>query len=105
RLGEPQGLFAVRIRRYRLVLHPRPAWNDSLHGRTDATLPAHGKVDVVTQPVELSVIGGFGLYAVLVGAEECTAENSFGPTSDPVTVADVGGRPVAFLPRHGRDHR
>ena len=59
----------------------------------------------MTQPVELAVIGGSGLYALLEGAEERTVDTPYGPTSDPVTVADVGGRPVAFLPRHGRDHR
>jgi 5'-methylthioadenosine phosphorylase len=29
----------------------------------------------------------------------------YGEPSDPVTIAEVGGRRVAFLPRHGRDHR
>jgi 5'-methylthioadenosine phosphorylase len=29
----------------------------------------------------------------------------YGDPSDPITVADVDGRRVAFLPRHGHDHR
>ena len=51
------------------------------------------------------MIGGSGLYALLDDAEEHTVETPYGPPSDPITVASVGGRSVAFLPRHGRDHR
>ncbi len=54
---------------------------------------------------DLAVIGGSGLYALLEGAEEVSVETPYGPPSDPVTVAAVGDRTVAFLPRHGRDHR
>jgi 5'-methylthioadenosine phosphorylase len=51
------------------------------------------------------VIGGSGLYALLDDAEEHALDTPFGEPSDPVTVASVAGRRVAFLPRHGRDHR
>jgi 5'-methylthioadenosine phosphorylase len=51
------------------------------------------------------VIGGSGLYALLDGATEHIVDTPYGAPSDPVTVAQVGGRAVAFLPRHGRDHR
>lgn len=54
---------------------------------------------------ELAVIGGSGLYALLNGATEHLVDTPYGAPSDPITVADVGGRRVAFLPRHGRDHR
>ena len=54
---------------------------------------------------EIAVIGGSGLYALLDGATEHEVSTPYGPPSDAVTIADVGGRPVAFLPRHGRDHR
>ncbi|MFF0721781.1 S-methyl-5'-thioadenosine phosphorylase [Micromonospora sp. NPDC003816] len=54
---------------------------------------------------DLAVIGGSGLYALLDGATEHTVQTPYGPPSDAVTIADVGGRSVAFLPRHGRDHR
>lgn len=56
-------------------------------------------------PAPLGVIGGSGLYDFLGDAREVDVETPFGPPSEPVTVGDVGGRPVAFLPRHGRDHR
>jgi 5'-methylthioadenosine phosphorylase len=54
---------------------------------------------------EIGVIGGSGLYALLDGARECEVSTPYGAPSDPITVAEVGGRQVAFLPRHGRDHR
>src|SRR6266542_4417051 len=54
---------------------------------------------------EIGIIGGSGLYALLDGATEHEVSTPYGPPSDPVTVAEVGGRRVAFLPRHGRDHR
>lgn len=54
---------------------------------------------------ELAVIGGSGLYALLDGATEHVLETPYGAPSDPVTIGEVAGRRVAFLPRHGRDHR
>ncbi|MFB6396215.1 S-methyl-5'-thioadenosine phosphorylase [Polymorphospora lycopeni] len=54
---------------------------------------------------QIAVIGGSGLYALLDGATEHIVETPYGAPSDPITIAEVGGRPVAFLPRHGRDHR
>jgi 5'-methylthioadenosine phosphorylase len=54
---------------------------------------------------EIGVIGGSGLYALLDGAREYEVSTPYGAPSDPITVAEVGGRRVAFLPRHGRDHR
>jgi 5'-methylthioadenosine phosphorylase len=54
---------------------------------------------------DIGVIGGSGLYALLEGATERVVSTPYGAPSDPITVAEVGGRRVAFLPRHGRDHR
>jgi 5'-methylthioadenosine phosphorylase len=54
---------------------------------------------------EIGVIGGSGLYALLDDAEEHVLSTPYGDPSDPITVARVGDRRVAFLPRHGRDHR
>ena len=53
---------------------------------------------------DLGVIGGSGLYALLEG-EQVEVETPFGSPSDPLTIASVGDRRVAFVPRHGRDHR
>jgi len=53
----------------------------------------------------LGVIGGSGLYALLDGAREVEVTTPYGPPSDPIVLGEVGGRTVAFVPRHGRDHR
>jgi 5'-methylthioadenosine phosphorylase len=59
----------------------------------------------VTSLADVAVIGGSGLYALLEGAEEHQVDTPYGAPSDSLTVATVGGRRVAFLPRHGKDHR
>ncbi|HET9516478.1 MAG TPA: S-methyl-5'-thioadenosine phosphorylase [Actinoplanes sp.] len=61
-------------------------------------------IDVDTT-AEIGVIGGSGLYALLDGATEHEVSTPYGAPSDRITIAEVGGRRVAFLPRHGRDHR
>ncbi len=54
---------------------------------------------------EVGVIGGSGLYAFFDEAEQVEIETPWGPPSDPLAVGSVAGRRVAFVPRHGRDHR
>ncbi|MDQ1710713.1 MAG: 5-methylthioadenosine phosphorylase [Frankiaceae bacterium] len=57
---------------------------------------------------DIGVFGGSGFYALLDdadGAEEVAVPTPFGEPSAPAVVGLVGGRRVAFLPRHGRDHR
>src|ERR1019366_287807 len=53
----------------------------------------------------IAVVGGSGFYEFLEDAEEVKLDTPFGPPSDPITVGEMAGRRVAFLPRHGRDHR
>ncbi|HUZ51231.1 MAG TPA: S-methyl-5'-thioadenosine phosphorylase [Streptosporangiaceae bacterium] len=53
----------------------------------------------------VGVIGGSGFYEFLDDAREISVETPFGPPSDALTIGTVAGRSVAFLPRHGRDHR
>lgn len=57
-----------------------------------------------TTPPAVGVIGGSGLYSLLDAAEEVEVDTPYGEPSDRVTVGDLGGRRVAFLPRHGRRH-
>lgn len=54
---------------------------------------------------DVGVIGGTGFYAFLDDTTEVRVDTPYGAPSDPVTVGTVDGRPVAFVPRHGRDHR
>lgn len=61
---------------------------------------------MVEQVADVGVIGGSGLYALLSDATEYAVDTPYGEPSDPIVVGEVaGGRRVAFLPRHGRDHR
>jgi len=52
---------------------------------------------------EVSIIGGTGLEELLEGVERITVGTPYGfPPS--ISIGEVGGRKVAFLPRHGRRH-
>src|ERR1022692_3717078 len=53
----------------------------------------------------IGVIGGSGFYEFVEPVGEVTVETPFGLPSDPIMLGDVAGQRVAFLPRHGRDHR
>ena len=53
---------------------------------------------------EIGVFGGSGFYAFLSDVEEVEIETPYGKPSAPLTIGDVGGKRVAFLPRHGRAH-
>ncbi|WP_198535073.1 S-methyl-5'-thioadenosine phosphorylase [Streptomyces natalensis] len=54
---------------------------------------------------DIGVIGGSGFYELLSGAEQVTVETPYGNPSDTISVGTIGGRHVAFLPRHGRHHQ
>jgi len=53
---------------------------------------------------EVGVFGGSGFYSFLDDAVEVTLETPYGPPAAPLTIGAIGGRRVAFLPRHGRKH-
>ena len=50
------------------------------------------------------MFGGSGFYSFLEGTREVEVDTPYGKPSAPVTVGDLGGVSVAFLPRHGRKH-
>ena len=55
----------------------------------------------------LGIIGGTGMAEALgsLGAgEHHRVDTPFGPPWSPVTVVELGGAPVALLPRHGEGH-
>jgi 5'-methylthioadenosine phosphorylase len=54
---------------------------------------------------EIGIIGGSGFYEFLTDAVEVELDTPFGRPAAPITVGTVGGRRVAFLPRHGRRHQ
>ena len=53
---------------------------------------------------EIGVFGGSGFYSFLDDVEEVEIETPYGSRRRRSTIGEVGGRRVAFLPRHGRDH-
>jgi 5'-methylthioadenosine phosphorylase len=53
---------------------------------------------------DVGVFGGSGFYSFLADVEEIEVETPYGAPSAPVTIGDVGGKRVAFLPRHGVHH-
>lgn len=55
----------------------------------------------------IGIIGGSGLYEMegFKVREEKQVSTPFGEPSDKIIIGDIGGRDVAFLPRHGRGHR
>ncbi len=57
--------------------------------------------------VSIAIIGGSGLYelAGLTDMEEIRVETPFGDPSDAMLVGQLAGQRVAFLARHGRQHR
>jgi 5'-methylthioadenosine phosphorylase len=53
----------------------------------------------------VGVIGGSGFYSLLDDAQQHHVPTPYGEPSDVITVGTLGDRQVAFVPRHGRDHR
>ena len=53
---------------------------------------------------EIGVFGGSGFYSLLEDVREVKVDTPYGPPSDSFFLAEVAGRAVAFLPRHGRRH-
>ena len=53
---------------------------------------------------EVGVFGGSGFYSFLEETEEVEVETPYGKPSAPVVIGEIGGKRVAFLPRHGREH-
>ena len=58
----------------------------------------------VADTAEIGVFGGSGFYSLLEDVREVKVDTPYGPPSDSVFLAEVAGRRVAFLPRHGRRH-
>ncbi len=54
---------------------------------------------------EIGVFGGSGFYSLMDSFEEIKVETPYGAPSDMVTIGAIGGRKVAFLPRHGKHHQ
>jgi 5'-methylthioadenosine phosphorylase len=55
---------------------------------------------------EIGLIGGTGIYdpQLLTNARESKVHTPYGSPSDLITVGELKGRKIAFIPRHGRYH-
>jgi 5'-methylthioadenosine phosphorylase len=58
----------------------------------------------MSEEAGIGVIGGSGLYSFLDGAQALRVPTPYGEPSGEVTVAELEGRRIAFLPRHGPRH-
>jgi 5'-methylthioadenosine phosphorylase len=67
---------------------------------------SEGKQKPQKKLAEIGIIGGSGFYEFFgKDAKEINIETEFGKPSDKITIGNVFGKRVAFLPRHGRDHQ
>jgi len=53
---------------------------------------------------DIGVFGGSGFYRFLDNVQEIKVDTPYGAPSDHIAIAEVHGKQVAFLPRHGRHH-
>ena len=61
---------------------------------------------MVDDTAEIGIFGGTGIYdsEMLRDSKEITIETPYGKTSDTITVGELGGKKIAFMPRHGKKH-
>jgi 5'-methylthioadenosine phosphorylase len=67
-------------------------------GQTELAEQAPGGVP------DIAIIGGSGFYEFLGSPTTVEVSTPYGNPSAPISVGEVAGRPVAFVPRHGRRH-
>src|ERR671925_1076141 len=53
---------------------------------------------------EIGIFGGSGFYSFLEDVEEVELDTPYGKPSAPYVIGEIGGKRVAFLPRHGPAH-
>jgi len=62
-------------------------------------------VNAARDTPDIGIIGGSGFYSFLSEPERLAVDTPFGSPSADVTLGEVAGRRVAFLPRHGEQHQ
>lgn len=58
----------------------------------------------MTDQADIGIFGGSGFYSLMRDVREITVETPYGLPSDAISLAELAGRRVAFLPRHDRRH-
>lgn len=59
----------------------------------------------MSDQARVGIFGGSGFYSFLEDVRQVEVDTPFGPPSSPVSIGQVEGVPVAFLPRHGLQHQ
>ena len=54
---------------------------------------------------EIGIFGGSGFYSLVKGIKTYAVQTPYGAPSDRIAIAEIEGRKVAFLPRHGTYHQ
>ncbi len=54
---------------------------------------------------DIGVFGGSGFYSFLDNVKEIQVKTPYGNPSDKISIAEIAGKKVAFLPRHGKHHQ
>jgi len=67
--------------------------------------PAVLSLPTIDARADVGVFGGSGLYELADHLEPVPVETPYGPPSEVPLVGELAGRRVAFIPRHGTDHR
>ena len=59
----------------------------------------------VSGKAEIGIFGGSGFYSLFQKPKKFALRTKYGRPSDAITISEVSGRKVAFLPRHGVKHQ
>jgi len=54
---------------------------------------------------EIGVFGGSGFYNLIENTKEIEINTPFGKTSDKISLGSINKKRVAFIPRHGQEHK
>lgn len=54
---------------------------------------------------DIGIFGGSGFYSLFDKSEKINLNTPYGKPSAPITLAEISGKKVAFLPRHGEKHQ
>ena len=60
----------------------------------------------MVETAEIGIFGGTGIYdsEMLEDSKEITIRTPYGKTSDTITIGEINGKKIAFMPRHGKKH-
>jgi 5'-methylthioadenosine phosphorylase len=64
-------------------------------------------IENMEKSAEIGIIGGTGIYdsTIFTIIDEIKIDTPYGETSDKVTICKYNEKSIAFIPRHGKNHR